>query len=104
MRAGLLREVAVFKHQATTTGPSGAQKKEWVDYLTTKAYRKKLSSTAGINVSEQFISSTVILQVRHNAAIVETDRVVYNGKTFSIVTLDRQIDNTILLTLSKVNN
>ena len=105
MRAGQLREPVVFQKETKTTSESGAKKTVYVDYLTTRCSKRKLSAVTGsMNVSEEFIGNTAIIQVRYNPLISDTDRVLYNGKTFSIRLLDKQLaDNTYLITLSKAN-
>lgn len=105
MRAGLLTDIVVFSHLTTVTSESGATKKVYVDYLTTKACKRKLSAAVGIgiNASEQFIANTLVIQVRNNPAIKETDRAKCYGRTYSITLIDPQKDNSLFITLSKVN-
>jgi len=105
MRAGLLRDVAVFSKLVITTSVSGAKKRSYEDYLTTRCCKKKLSSALGngVNIHEEFIANSLVIQVRYNPLIISTDRVLYNGTLFSVTLLDRQVDNTYLVTLTKVN-
>jgi len=105
MRAGLLRETVAFSHLTKTQSTSGAPKTEYVHHLTTRCQKRKLSAVAGnVNASEIFDGNTVVLQVRYNPSILETDRVAYAGRMYSINLLDRQVDNTYLITLIKINS
>lgn len=105
MRAGLLRETLIFKELKEISSPSGFVKKEYVPILTCKAYKKKLSSVIGdgVNAMEQFIGNTIVFQIRYNPTIKENQKVEYQGKDYSITLLDRQQDNTYLITLAKTD-
>lgn len=107
MRAGLLREILVFKDPLPVTSPSGAVKKVYKKVYSCKAYRKKLSSVRdadGLNAMEEFIGNTLVFQLRYHPVINENQRVLYQGNDYSITLLDRQIhDNTYLITLTKIN-
>lgn len=104
MRAGLLNETLSFKELKEVTSPSGFVKKEYVSVLTCKAYRVRLSASAeGVNAMEQFTGHIIVFQVRCYPAIKENQRVEYQGKDYSITLLDRQRDNTYLVTLTKID-
>lgn len=107
MRAGLLRhEILDFQELQSTKSPSGATKKEYVSILKTRANRRKLTAVVnrdGVNASEQFIGNMIVVQVRFNPLIKENMRVIYQSKTYSIQLLDKQPDNTYLITLNKEN-
>lgn len=105
MRAGLLRETLIFKELKEVRSPTGFVKKEYVPALTCKAYKKKLSSVIGDGVSamEQFIGNTIVFQVRYYPVIKENQKVEYQGQDYSITLLDRQLDNTYLITLTKTD-
>lgn len=107
MRAGLLRhEILDFQELQTTKSPSGATKKEYVSILKTRASKRKLTAVVekdGVNASEQFIGNMIVVQVRFNPLIKENMRVLYHSRTYSIQLLDKQPDNTYLITLKKEN-
>lgn len=105
MRAGLLRETLIFKELKEVRSPTGFVKKEYAVVLTCKAYKKKLSSVIGdgVNAMEQFIGNTIVFQVRYYPVIKENQKVEYQGKDYSITLLDRQRDNTYLITLTKTD-
>lgn len=105
MRAGLLRETLIFKELKEVRSSSGFVKEEYVPILTCKTYKKKLSSVIGdgVNAMEKFIGNTIVFQVRYYPVIKEDQRVEYQGKNYSITLLDRQRDNTYLITLTKID-
>ena len=106
MRAGLLRETLVFKELEEITSPTGFVKKEYKEVFRCKAYRKKLSSIIdkdGLNAGEEFIGNIAVFQIRYYPVINEDQRVEYQGRIYSITLLDRQRDNTYLITITKMN-
>lgn len=107
MNAGSLRhEILDFQELQTTKSPSGATKKEYVSILKTRASKRKLTAVVekdGVNASEQFIGNMIVVQVRFNPLIKENMRVIYHSRTYSIQLLDKQPDNTYLITLKKEN-
>lgn len=107
MRAGLLREKLEFQELRTIKNPdSGATKKEFVTVLTARANRRKLTAVVnsdGVNASQEFIGSMIVFQVRYNPVIKMSQQVIYEGQKFEIQLLDRQKDNTYLMTLKRKN-
>lgn len=107
MRAGLLREILSFEELQTLKTASGAVQKKYVSIYTCKGYKRKMSSLRdadGLNAMEEFSGNTIVFQVRFHPIINEKQRVVYQGRQYSISLLDRQIhDNTYLITLTKLN-
>lgn len=107
MRAGLLREKLEFQELRTIKNPdSGATKKEFVTVLTARANKRKLTAVVnsdGVNASQEFIGSMIVFQVRYNPVIKMSQQVIYEGQKFEIQLLDRQKDNTYLMTLKRKN-
>lgn len=107
MRAGLLREILEFKELVSEQSLSGAVRKEYKSVFSCKVHRLKLSAVVdkdGVNAMEQFIGNTVIFQTRYYPCIKESQRVVWQGRTYEIKLLDRKIeDNSYQITLSKIN-
>lgn len=107
MRAGLLREKLEFQEFRAIKNPdSGATKKEFVTVLTARANRRKLTAVVnsdGVNASQEFIGSMIVFQVRYNPVIKMSQQVIYEGQKFEIQLLDRQKDNTYLMTLKRKN-
>lgn len=107
MRAGLLRERLEFQELRIIKNPdSGATKKEFVTVLTARANKRKLTAVVnsdGVNASQEFIGSMIVFQVRYNPVIKMSQQVIYEGQKFEIQLLDRQKDNTYLMTLKRKN-
>lgn len=107
MRAGTLRELLVFKSPVETQDSTGAISKEYKEVFQCKACRKKMSLIAdrsGINAMEQFIGHTLVFQVRNYPVIKEDQHVLYNGNEYLLKMINPQMgDNTLLLTLEKIN-
>ena len=105
MRAGLLRDKISFLELTEIRTESGFKKKEYTNVLTTRCSRRKLSAQYGdgLNANEEFIANTVVVQVRFNRLIKEKQRVDYNSKKWNIILIDKQADNSLMITLSKIN-
>ena len=107
MRAGLLREKLEFQELRTIKNPdSGATKKEFVTVITARANKRKLTAVVnsdGVSASQEFIGSMIVFQVRYNPVIKMSQQVIYEGQKFEIQLLDRQKDNTCLMTLKRKN-
>lgn len=106
MKAGLLREILTFKELRKVQSPSGSVKKEYVTVFTCKAFRRKMSAVVdkdGVNAMEQFIGRIIIFQVRNYPIIKEYQRVIYRDQEYDIKLIDPQSDNSLLLTLEKLN-
>lgn len=105
MRAGLLKETISIHELRKTTSDSGAKNTEFVETHKIKAYRKKLSASVGngVNASEEFISNTLVFQVRKYKFLNESVRIKYGINFYRIISLDLQADNTYLITCSKIN-
>lgn len=105
MRAGLLNEFAYFSPCVEVRSPSGALKRTYEEGFRLRCHRRKLSAVYGdgLNASEEFIENRVVLQVRYDSRIDERGRITYGGKAYRIVLLDKQRDNTYLITCAKDN-
>lgn len=105
MRSGLLTETIAIHQEQTTKSASGAVRKEYVETHRIKAYRKKLSAAvgSGVNASEEFIANTLVFQVWRYSFLNDRVRIKYGGHMYKIIMLDRQLDNSYLITCTKVN-
>lgn len=104
MRAGLLREIVTFAALNTTRSPSGAVKQDYVDVLTVKAEKRKITSVnTDIDAKEEFTGNTVVFRTRAYPLINERMRVKWQSKVYQIQLLDRQLDSTYLITCTKIN-
>ena len=105
MRAGLLTEIIHILELQKTTSETGAEKREYVETHKIKADRKKLSASVGdgVNASEEFISNTLVLQVRKYSFLNENIHIKYGNHFYKVILLDPQSDNSYLITCSKIN-
>ncbi|MDL2230547.1 hypothetical protein LJB87_01995 [Alistipes sp. OttesenSCG-928-L06] len=105
MRPGLLTETIGIHQEQTKKSASGAVRKEYVETHRIKAYRKKLSAAVGtgINASEEFIANTIVFQVWRYSFLNERVRVKYGDNFYKVTLLDRQADNSYLMTCTKIN-
>jgi head-tail adaptor len=105
MRAGLLKETIHILELQKTTTETGAEKREYVETHKIKANRKKLSASVGngVNASEEFVSNTLVFQVRKYSFLNENVRIKYGVNFYKIILLDPQSDNSFLMTCYKIN-
>lgn len=105
MRAGLLKEIITLQSLTTETSASGQLKRVYTDALTIKAQKKKISTVLGdgVEAKEAFIGNTVVLQCRFYPEINDKMRVIWQGRTYGITLLDKQLDSTYIMTCTKVN-
>lgn len=106
MRAGLLRDVAVFKQPQKVVTDTGAVRKEYVTVLRCRAYKKRFSNVTDkdkIDAKEEFYGHFGVIQVRYNPIIRGEQIVEFRGELYKIILLDRQPDNTLLVNLNRIN-
>lgn len=106
MRAGLLRDIAVFKQPQKVVSDTGAVRKEYVTVLRCRAYKRRFATMTDkdrVDAKEEFYGHTGVIQVRYNPAIREEQIVEFRGELYKIVFLDRQTDNTLLVNLNRIN-
>ena len=105
MRAGLLTEIIHILKLQRTTSETGAIREGYIETHKIKAYRKKISASVGdgVNASEEFISNTLVFQVRKYSFLNESIRIKYRNNIYKVLLLDPQSDNSYLMTCSKVN-
>lgn len=106
MRAGLLRDVAVFKQPRKVLTETGAVSKEYVPVLRCRAYKRRFSNVTDkdkIDAKEEFYGHFGVIQVRYSPLIKEEQIVEFRGEVYKIILLDRQPDNTLLVNLNRIN-
>lgn len=105
MRAGLLTETIHILQLQITTNETGGEERKYLETQKIKAYRKKLSASVGdgVNASEEFISNTLVFQVRKYSFLNENVYIKYGINIYKVILLDPQSDNSYLMTCSKVN-
>lgn len=105
LRAGLLRETIHIYELKKTTSETGSQTEKYVKTHTIKAASKKLTASMGngVNANEVFIANTLVFQVRKYSFLNEDVRIKYGSRFYKIILIDPQLDNSLLITLSKIN-
>lgn len=106
MRAGLLRDVVIFKEARDVRTDTGAVRKEWVEVLRTRGYKRKFSNVTDkdkVEAHEEFYGHFGVIQVRYHPRIKETQRIEFRGVDYKIILLDLQPDNTYLVNVNKLN-
>ena len=104
MRAGLLKETAVFFGESTTQSASGFVSKSEAILATVRCYRKKRTDTSAMSGKEEFNAGVVTIQVRNNPAILNAKKFKYEENSYRIEQNLLQIeDNTRLVTGTKIN-
>lgn len=105
LRAGLLRETIHIYELKKSTSETGSQTEKYVKTHTIKATSKKLTASMGneLNANEIFISNTLVFQVRRYSFLNENVRIKYGSRFYKIILIDKQSDNSLLITLSKIN-
>mgnify|MGYP000873556927 CR=1 FL=1 len=105
MRAGLLKYPITFLQLKEEQGWSGATSKTWTEVLTTRCAKRKLATQGlGVTALEEFISSTVIIQVRFNSLIQDKQRFKFGRYTYRITLIEDQDDHTLLITGTRLND
>jgi len=105
MRAGLLTETISLYKAKSFINETGEKCKIWVKLKDIRARKRSLKVIAGggINANEEFIGDTIVFQVRAYPFIDENLRFSYKDKTYKIILMDRQSDNSFIITGSKKN-
>lgn len=104
MQAGLLRDRINFYALTSVQDRSGALTKTVTPVLDTLCARRRMVTEGmTVNAMEEFISSTLRVQVRYNAVINDKLHFDYDGKKYRITLLDKQHDNTYLITATRLN-
>lgn len=104
------REVISFERAETVRSNSGQRVKKWepVPALTNipaERRKRKVSNDVTLNAKEEFIELGITFWVRYDESITDDLRVLYNGKIYKILDIDRKFhDNSCLITCAKVND
>ncbi len=106
MRAGLLRDIVVFKEPRRARTPTGGVTTKYVAVLRCRAFKRKFSNVTGkdkIEAHKVFFGHFGVFQVRYHPRIHEDMILEYRGVEYKIILLDRQSDNTYLVNVNKEN-
>ena len=107
MRAGLLREIVVFKEPRTVQTATGAVSKEYVAVHKCRGFNNRFSNVSDkdkVDAKEEFYGHFGVLQVRYSPKINDRQIVEFRGADYRIILLDYNVtDNTYLVNVNKVN-
>lgn len=104
------REVISFQRSKVTRSRSGQPVDEWLpasESLTnvpTERRKRKPGNGVTLNANEEFIELRIVFWVRYSESMTDDLRVIYNGKPYRILDIDRNLhDNSCLITCIKIN-
>lgn len=105
MRAGLLaRESITFQRNEESKTVSGQLVKIRKDVCTTRCNVIKQKGNEKEEAQEIFQTSTLIFQIRFNHLIKDTDTILYNGASYKVVLIDKNIwDRSMKITGTQIN-
>lgn len=106
MRAGLLRDVAIFKEPVKVQTDTGSVRTEYRVVLKCRAYKKRFSNVTDkdkVEALKEFYGHFGIIQVRYHPAIKENQILEFRGVEYKIILLDKQYDNTYLVNVNRLN-
>ena len=105
MRAGLLRERAIFYASTAEQTKSGFKKKTATELATVKCYRKRMASKDAVTAGEEQNQGTVTLLVRVDKRLNQATIFEYEGERYKITQRLKNIaDNTWYITGTKINS
>lgn len=107
MRAGLLRDIVVFKEPRRVRTETGGVRTEYVEVLRCRAWKRKFSNVTDkdkIEAHKVFYGHFGVFQVRYHPKIREDMILEYRGVEYKVILLDRQADNTYLVNVNKDND
>ena len=106
MRAGRLTEILEFQNEIRKRNPTGEIEYVYESILSARAERLKLTAVMdkdGVNASELFIGNMLVFRLRYNSLINDNQRVLYQGKKYSIQLIDKS-RNELKITLNRIND
>ena len=105
------RERISFLKAETTRSRSGQLVDEWLPAseilanVPAERRKRKVANDEAMNAKEQFIELKIVFWLRYDDSITDDLRIVYNGKLYKILDIDRNFyDNSCLITCIKINN
>lgn len=104
------RERILFLKAERTQARNGEQLTEWVPAskeltnVPTERRKRKSSDNIVINAGEEFVDLKLVFWVRFHSTINENLRIIYEGKTYRILDIDRKFhNNSCEITCIKIN-
>ena len=107
MRAGLLKEVVIFKTPREERTETGGVRTVYDEVFRCKANKRKFSNVTDkdrVDAYEEFNGHFGVIQTRYYPQIKETQIVEFRGVNYKIILLDRQADNSYLINVNRLND
>ena len=104
MRAGLLKETITIQNQISTKDIFGATSTLWIKKISTKA---QVTNNSGnrINQNNEILhtyNKTFTIRLYHN--VEDSDRILYKGKLYRIISIDREINTQLINIITELIN
>lgn len=106
MRAGAYNKIVEILRKSVTTTEYGADKVVWNAVRRTRAGVSYLSGSRTEENREIFYAEQVVFTLRSYVEVEDEDRIKYGGKTYRILSINREDDTTrndVKVTTEKVN-
>lgn len=104
VRAGLLRETITILKLVSTKDSFGANSTEWTDKFTTRAQVTINSGNRENQNNEIVYTRNVTFSIRFYHAVTESDRVLYDGKKYRIISIDKERSKQSIHIIGEVIN
>lgn len=104
LRAGLLREIVTFQRAEITRDAFGEQSTTWHDVLTTNARVVYGGGSRTERNNEVYNTFTVSIIVRSYHNINEQMRILFDGRYYSILSINREQHNQQITIIASVIN
>lgn len=93
MRAGLLRFPITIMQLTRTKGDYGDDLNNWSVFCTTKANVIYKSGNKGVTDNQIINGQVVDFTIRHNIAVLEQMRVIYEDRLYRILFINKNVIN-----------
>lgn len=106
MRAGLLRDIVIFKEPVEVRTDTGSVRTEYRQVLKCRAYKRRFFNVTDkdkVDALKEFFGHFGVIQVRYHPKIKEDQILEFRGVDYKIILLDKQYDNTYLVNVNRLN-
>lgn len=106
MRAGLLKDIVVFKAPRKVRSRTGGVNIVYDDVLRCRGHKRKFSNVTDkdrVDAYEEFNGHFGIIQVRYHPKIKEDQIVEFRGTLYKIILLDLRDDHTYWINVNRLN-
>jgi SPP1 family predicted phage head-tail adaptor len=97
MRAGLLNKPIIINKPVVVKDEFGGEVETYVNHISTRANVTFNSGNRKMEASEIVTDCTVTFTVRHYHRINETMQIVYDGRKYRILSINRERQKTVII-------